>query len=87
VEDAPDGRVEGDNPGDHEASSACDSQGDCERRTDEMCNAAGHGGVKAQTVQITQLSDGTKTCSGDCQTSGATAFVTCGGSAYCVLCD
>jgi hypothetical protein len=68
-------------------SSACDSTHDCEHRTGEMCSAAGHTGVVSNTVQITMHQDGSKTCSGDCQSGDAVAFVTCGGAAGCSLCD
>jgi hypothetical protein len=68
------------------SSSACDSQAACERRTDEMCDAAGHGGVVSSTVHVAQNTDGTRTCSGNCQTAGAIAFVTCGAS-NCLLCN
>jgi hypothetical protein len=56
---------------------SCDSQGDCEAKTDEMCKNAGHDGVDKDTVTITVHADGSKTCSGDCSSNGAVAFVTC----------
>lgn len=75
------------NPGPGGVRGACDSTPECEDKTDDMCNAAGHIGVKVQTVQITLQDDGSKTCSGDCQTGGAIAFVTCGGVPNCIRCD
>jgi len=68
-------------------SSACDSNAECQTRTDDMCDAAGHNGVISTTVEITVHADGTKTCSGDCQSGNAIAFVTCGGSAQCLFCE
>lgn len=65
---------------------ACDSQQECEDRTDELCEDAGHGGVKNVTVKITIHSDGSKTCSGNCENNGAIAFVTCGHQMNCVAC-
>jgi len=76
-----------DDDGYQTGSSACDSTSDCENRTGEMCSAAGHAGVVASTVQITMHQDGSKTCSGDCQSGDAVAFVTCGGAAGCSLCN
>jgi hypothetical protein len=58
-------------------AGSCDSQAECEAKTDEMCEDAGHGGVKKTTVSITVHIDGSKTCSGDCSSNGAVAFVTC----------
>ena len=55
----------------------CDSQSECERKTDEMCSDAGHTGVNKPTVRIVTHADGSKTCSGDCDANGAVAFVTC----------
>jgi len=55
----------------------CDSQSECERKTEEMCDDAGHVGVKKPTVRIVTHADGSKTCSGDCSANGAIAFVTC----------
>jgi len=55
----------------------CDSQAECEKKTRELCEEAGHDGVKRATVSITTHSDGSKTCSGDCAANGAVAFVTC----------
>jgi hypothetical protein len=55
----------------------CDSQAECERKTDEMCDDAGHGGVNKPTVRVITHADGSKTCSGDCDANGAVAFVTC----------
>ena len=51
-----------------------------------MCDAAGHEGVRFETVAITVHADGTKTCSGDCESGNAIAFVTCGGSNDCYMC-
>ena len=68
-------------------SSACDSTSSCENRTNEMCMAAGHDGVVANSVQITIQQNGTKTCSGDCQSGNAVAFVNCGGNSGCSLCN
>jgi hypothetical protein len=56
---------------------SCDSQAECEKKTRELCEEAGHDGVKSATVSITTHSDGSKTCSGDCSANGAVAFVTC----------
>jgi hypothetical protein len=56
---------------------SCDSQAECERKTEEMCKAAGHNGVNKGTVSIVTHADGSKTCSGDCNANGAVAFVTC----------
>lgn len=56
---------------------SCDSQGDCEAKTEEMCKNAGHDGVDKDSVRITVHADGSKTCSGDCSSNGAVAFVTC----------
>jgi len=56
---------------------SCDSQEDCEERTEEMCNEAGHNGVDEDSVAVTTHVDGSKTCSGDCNSNGAVAFVTC----------
>lgn len=55
----------------------CDSQKECEEKTDEMCKDAGHTGVRKVSVTITVHADGSKTCSGDCESNGAIAFVTC----------
>ena len=59
---------------------SCDSNEECEERTDEMCEDAGHDGVNEDTVTITLHADGSKTCSGDCNSDGAVAFVTCSGN-------
>lgn len=56
---------------------SCDSQEDCADKTEEMCKAAGHDGVDRDSVTITQHADGSKTCSGNCNSNGAVAFVTC----------
>jgi hypothetical protein len=56
---------------------SCDSQKECERKTEEMCEDAGHGGVKKSTVTLITHADGSKTCSGNCNSNGAVAFVTC----------
>jgi hypothetical protein len=56
---------------------SCDSQQDCEQKTEQMCKDAGHDGVDEETVQVTTHVDGSKTCSGDCNSNGAVAFVTC----------
>jgi len=58
-------------------AGSCDSDEECEDKTDEMCEDAGHGGVTEDSVTITMHADGSKTCSGDCQSNGAVAFVTC----------
>ena len=58
-------------------AGTCDSDDECEKKTDEMCDQAGHDGVNVTTVQITVHADGSKTCSGDCNSNGAVAFVTC----------
>ena len=59
------------------AYGTCDSDKDCERKTDEMCKNAGHKGVKPSTAKVTIHLDGSKTCAGDCKANGAIAFVTC----------
>jgi hypothetical protein len=56
---------------------SCDSTDDCEKKIDEMCRDAGHNGVDRDTVQVITHVDGSKTCSGDCTSNGAIAFVTC----------
>ncbi len=56
---------------------SCDSQSECEKKMEEMCKDAGHTGVKKTSVTITIHVDGSKTCSGDCASNGAVAFVTC----------
>ena len=58
-------------------AGSCDSDEECEDATDSMCEDAGHGGVDGETVTITSHADGSKTCSGDCESNGAVAFVTC----------
>lgn len=58
-------------------NGACDTDEECEDKTDEMCEDAGHGGVNEDSVTITMHADGGKTCSGDCQQNGAVAFVVC----------
>jgi len=63
------------NPG--QPTGTCDSDEECEDKTDEMCGDAGHGGVDRDSVTITMHADGSKTCSGDCESNGAVAFVTC----------
>ena len=62
---------------DIELYGTCDTQDDCEDKTDEMCKKAGHGGAKANSVKISFHSDGSKTCSASCKDNGAVAFVTC----------
>lgn len=57
--------------------SACDSDADCEKKTDKMCRAAGHGGIKEDSATVTTHVDGSKTCSADCSRNGAVAFVIC----------
>lgn len=54
---------------------ACDSQQECEDEIDDLCEP--HDGVDASTVKITIFSDGSRNCSGDCNSNGAVAFVTC----------
>lgn len=56
---------------------SCDSDAECREKTEEMCKAAGHGGVRRTTVRVIVHADGSKTCSGDCLANGAIAFVTC----------
>ena len=56
---------------------SCDSQQDCAAKTDEMCKDAGHGGVDKESVSVITHADGSKTCSGNCESDGAVAFVTC----------
>ena len=56
---------------------SCDSQGDCQAKTDQMCKNAGHDGVDSTSVEVSTNIDGSKTCSGDCNANGAVAFVTC----------
>jgi hypothetical protein len=56
---------------------SCDSQTDCEAKTEVMCKNAGHDGVDKATVEVTTHLDGSKTCSGTCKEGGAVAFVTC----------
>ena len=65
---------------------ACDTQDECEDRTDDMCDRAGHGGVREVTVRITTHLDGSRTCSGDCDSGGAVAFVSCN-PAGCLACN
>lgn len=55
----------------------CDSRRECEQRTREMCEQAGHGGVNEATVTVTLHADGSQTCSADCTANGAVAMVTC----------
>lgn len=56
---------------------SCDSTADCEKKTKEMCEQAGHGGVKKNSAAVKDHGDGSKTCSANCQDNGAVAFVTC----------
>jgi len=56
---------------------SCDSEEECEQATDSMCEDAGHDGVDGDSVTITVHLDGSKTCSGDCESNGAVALVTC----------
>jgi hypothetical protein len=58
-------------------TGSCDSTEDCEKKINEMCRDAGHNGVDRDTVQVVTHIDGSKTCSGDCKSNGAIAFVTC----------
>ncbi len=58
-------------------AATCDSQQECVDATDDMCENAGHDGVDTTTVTITVHIDGSRTCSGDCNSNGAVAFVTC----------
>ena len=44
----------------------CDSQQECEDALDDMCAAAGWGGVNPATVVVQTHMDNSKTCSGDC---------------------
>jgi hypothetical protein len=60
-----------------EAQGACDSDAECRKKTEEMCQKLGNGGVKEGTVKVTVHVDGSKTCSGDCSQGGAVAFITC----------
>ena len=64
-------------PGPFEPRGSCDSDEECEEATDSMCENAGHDGVDGETVTITVHIDGSKTCSGDCESNGAVALVTC----------
>ena len=68
-------RVPGPDP--FEPEGSCDSEEECEDATDSMCEDAGHDGVDGDTVTITVHMDGSKTCSGDCESNGAVALVTC----------
>lgn len=61
----------------YDPTGTCDSNRECERKVQDMCTDAGHGGVKPTTVKVTVNLDGSKTCSGDCRNNGAIAFVTC----------
>jgi len=58
-------------------SGSCDSQEECEDKTREMCEEAGHGDVNEATVTVTLHADGSQTCSADCTSNGAVALVTC----------
>jgi hypothetical protein len=64
---------------------ACDSQRECEQKTNDLCENSGNGKVKPTTVRITTHTDGSKSCSGDCSANGAAAFVNCHPAA-CLLC-
>jgi len=56
-------------------NAACDSKQECEKKVDELCESAGHGGRKDS--EITDHGNGESTCSGHCKDNGAVAFVTC----------
>jgi len=63
---------------------ACDSDGECEAETDQMCKGAGYSeGVDKEDVEVVKHVDGSSTCSGGCAgtsdrgTTGGVAFVTC----------
>lgn len=58
-------------------SGTCDSNAECEEKTREMCEDAGHDGVNEATVTVTLHADGSQTCSADCTSNGAVAMVTC----------
>ena len=58
-------------------SGSCDSNEECEAKTREMCEGAGHGDVNDATVTVTLHADGSQTCSADCTSNGAVALVTC----------
>lgn len=58
-------------------AGACDTDDECTTKVKDMCEAAGHGGVKDGSVTITKHVDGSKTCSGDCLEHGAVAFAIC----------
>jgi len=55
----------------------CDDKDDCYKKTDELCEQAGHDGAEKKSVELTEHADGGSTCSADCLANGAVAFVTC----------
>jgi hypothetical protein len=50
---------------------------ECKKKTKQMCEDAGHCGVKEGTAKVIVHADGSRTCAGDCSCNGAIAFVTC----------
>lgn len=55
---------------------SCDDKASCKAKADKMCKDAGLGAAKAGTESVTSMSDGSKTCTADCE-RGGTAVVTC----------
>ena len=56
----------------------CDTDEECAKKIDSMCQAAGHGKLKKGTATRTKhVADNDTTCSGDCENNGAVGFVTC----------
>jgi hypothetical protein len=78
--------VDGVSWSDPDPHGACDSQQECEQKTDDLCQDSGNGKVKPTSVKITTHSDGTKSCTGNCASNGAVAFITCL-KPECLLCQ
>ena len=59
-------------------AGTCDSTDECAQKIGELCHEAGHGGVQADTVGISEKdANGCQTCYGDCDLHGAVGFAEC----------